>query len=513
MNRILSTSLASLLAATVAFASPRIDSDSVAQRHSLQLLRDGDAGVSSAVLTWPWPLGRSPFATQETPGDTLAKTLYQLQDLYNAEQQLGLRPLQASVSLASDPLPFRSFGSQPREQFEASLSTSWLSEWLSGNLQLTFAEDPSDGDELRLDGSYLAIALGNWVAAIDQVERWWGPGWDGSLILSNNARPVPALSLTRISPEAFETKWLRWIGPWTFTTFMGQLDNDEGERDGSDARLFGMRIDFSPFGWKNLDIGLSRTAQWAGDGRPGDLDTFWRLLIGEDNRVNGVTLDNEPGNQLAGIDYRLRIPGWRFAQYTQIVGEDEETYTPDANMLLFGIETWGDFETTDASWRAYFEWADTRAGHLIRDNRPNDAMNIAYNHGIYRTGYRFKGSSLGHAMDGDGLMRSIGFMLVNESGDLWGLKLRDYDLNRDGRGPNSVTIDRVKGNAIELVADVALHRWSSLMPFSPKDDSNASPHSAAIRLKAGLHYISNENQRTLQTEDDLGGYLALTREL
>ena len=40
-----------------------------------------------------------------------------------------------------------------------------------------------------LDGSYIAARLGNWSASFGQVERWWGPGWDGSLILSTNARP------------------------------------------------------------------------------------------------------------------------------------------------------------------------------------------------------------------------------------------------------------------------------------------------------------------------------------
>lgn len=329
-----------------------------------------------------------------------------------------------------------------------------------------------------MDGSYLSVALGNWVAAIDQVERWWGPGWDGSLILSNNARPIPALSLTRISPDAFNSKFLKWIGPWTFTTFMGQLDNDEGERPGSDALLFGMRIDFSPFGWDWLDIGLNRTAQWSGDGRPGDLDTFWRLLLGEDNRVNGVTLENEPGNQLAGVDYRLKLKGWNLAQYGQVVGEDEETFLPDANMLLFGVEHWGELQSLNASWPIYYEWADTRAGYLLADPdsnlRRNRAFNIAYNHSIYRSGYRDKGRSIGHAMDGDGLMRSIGAFIVKDNGDLYGLKLRDYAINRDGRGPNSVSIDPLDGNSIEFFGDSNLSIFQS---------SNSPRHSLYRRIE------------------------------
>ncbi|MBD5781085.1 capsule assembly Wzi family protein [Pelagicoccus sp. NFK12] len=490
--------------ATNAFASPRIESDSITSRHDMQLLRDNGA-IESAVLTWPWPLGRDALGDHQSAiGDleSMAFPLSRMESVYSEASELGFRPTKTSLSLASDTLPFRSFGSQPREQFEASLSQSWLSEWFAGNVSLTYADNPLDGDEFRLDGTYLAMALGNWSFGIDQVDRWWGPGWDGSLILSNNARPVPALSLTRISPDAFENKWLRWIGPWTFTTFMGQLDNDEGERPGSDARLFGMRIDFTPFGWENLDIGLSRTAQWAGDGRPGDLDTFWRLLIGEDNRVNGVTFENEPGNQLAGIDYRLRIPGWNLAQYAQLTGEDEETYLPDANMLLAGLETWGELESTNATWRAYFEWADTRAGYLRRDPRPDRDFNTAYNHGIYRSGYRRKGRAIGHAMDGDGVMRSIGGFIVQENGNLWGAKYRNYSLNRDGRGPHSITIDPVEGSSIEVFAEL---NDLTFLPFV-SDQRSAISHP---KLTFGIHYIDEENQVTGESDSDLGGHVSI----
>ena len=58
---------------------------------------------------------------------------------------------------------------------------------------------------VALDGSYIAARLGNWSASLGQQERWWGPGWDGSLILSTNARPIPAVSFDRRVPEPFET--------------------------------------------------------------------------------------------------------------------------------------------------------------------------------------------------------------------------------------------------------------------------------------------------------------------
>src|SRR5690606_6911810 len=125
------------------------------------------------------------------------------------------------------------------------------------------------------------------------------------------------------------------------------------------------------------------------------------------------------------------LPWINLAHYGQVTGEDEDDYQPDANMILYGLETWGELESMKASWRAYFEHADTRAGYLLAEPRLSQGWNTGYNHGIYREGYRYKGRPIGHAMDGDGRMKSIGAFLVTESGSLWGGKVRGYELNRD----------------------------------------------------------------------------------
>ena len=114
--------------------------------------------------------------------------------------------------------------------------------------------------------------------SIGYLERWWGPGAEGTLLLSTNARPVPSISLERQESTPMDVPLLRWLGPWRFLTFMGQLEDD---RDYPDALLFGMRIELRPL--PSLQIAASRTAQWCGDGRPCDGGTFWDLLIGNDN--------------------------------------------------------------------------------------------------------------------------------------------------------------------------------------------------------------------------------------
>ena len=77
--------------------------------------------------------------------------------------------------------------------------------------------------------------------------------------------------------------------------------------------------------WIALEIGLSRTAQWCGDGRPCDIDTFTKRPLGKDNCDDaGSTLDNESSNQLARIDIRwaLSAPRLPIAVYSPFIGAE-----------------------------------------------------------------------------------------------------------------------------------------------------------------------------------------------
>ena len=57
-----------------------------------------------------------------------------------------------------------------------------------------------------------------------------------------------------------------------------------------------------------VEIGLTRTAQWCGDDRNCDWDTFVNLVTGDDNAGENVDPDEEPGNQMAGWDLRWASP-------------------------------------------------------------------------------------------------------------------------------------------------------------------------------------------------------------
>lgn len=245
------------------------------------------------------------------------------------------------MSGAARPQALRTFRDEPRAEYGATAGYAGnFSEHFGGRLELTVVGSPPDGDNYRLDGSYLTGRLGNWLVTVGAQDRWWGSGWQGSLILGNNARPVPAISLDRAESLPFESKWLRWIGPWRLSTFLGYMEGDRGDYD--HPLLFGARVAARPL--KGLEISLERTAQFCGEGRSCTWSDFWNLWWGNDNSGENVDPKDEPGNQLAGWDVRWASPigSWPYAIYWQHTGEtiDNQLYRPYRSMDLGGAETW-----------------------------------------------------------------------------------------------------------------------------------------------------------------------------
>jgi hypothetical protein len=259
-------------------------------------------------------------------------------------------------------------------------------------------------------------------------DRWFGPGRDGSLILSNNARPSPGVAIQRRQSIPFTSKWLSWIGPWTLTSFMTVLDD---ERVVEDTWLFGLRGSMRPL--PGFEFGISRTAQWCGEGRPCELSTFVDLLLGNDNQGVNVNPEDEPGNQLGGFDMRWSLPaGIPLALYLQWIGEDGRSGgggKVGSWLRQVGVEYWGMLGSS--RFRTHFELTDSmcrEGGYGFSDEKPN----CAYEHYIYRTGYRYKGRSLAHPADGDSLSYSVGATLVQAEGHSWNATLRYVEINRVG---------------------------------------------------------------------------------
>ncbi len=354
----------------------------------------------------------------------------------------------------------RHFGDDRREKAEITSKTTGVSKNFAWNIEATRALDPIDGEEQRLDNSYLAAIWGNWVVSLGAQERWWGPGWDSSLILSNNARPVPAISVQRNYSDPFESKWLSWIGPWTFNAFAGQLESD---RFVPHAKLLGMSVNFKPL--DSLEIGLRRTAQWAGDGRPNSFSSLWELFIGNSNCDEvGLGCDDrsqEPGNQLAGIDFKWRIPTKKYlgSIYGQLIGEDEAGFLPSRKFYQIGYKT--NFKYFSNNIKSFIEFSDTE-----NDYSPN----VTYEHTLYQTGYRYEGRSLGSTYDNDTQSLSIGLIGTDNKNNKYQIRYAKVKLNNDNNG-NRHTISNaaISFNQVELNYQMATQFGSFSIELDARD--------------------------------------------
>ena len=348
------------------------------------------------ISTSTWPLS----------GEEIQRALSTAKIENNAQQKVvnsvmaNLEAENTSIKLAlfaeTDPqnIP-QKFADEQKSQYQAAFELNASGKQWDARLRVNAEKDPiiDNGHDVNVEGSYLAGKLWNQWLIAGQIPTYWGPGHEGSLIRGDASRPVYGLTMQRAEQQAFETKWLSWIGPWQYQAFAGQLDDYHAIPD---AKLLGFRLTAQPLPY--LELGASRILQWGGEGRSESFDTLWNAIKGNDNFDDG---DLDKSNQIAGFDARLNLNHWGgvpISLYGQYVGEDEAGLLPSKKMYLAGIDY--SSQLNNLPLQVYAEWADTRTN--------GDVQGISYNHYIYQDGYYQHGFPLGHAMGGDGQMLSLG---------------------------------------------------------------------------------------------------------
>ncbi len=348
------------------------------------------------ISTSTWPLS----------GDEIERALSQA-NISNTTQEKVINSVRAA--LKADNLPVKvglfaetdqknipqAFADKQKSQYQAALEFNAGGENWDAKIRVNAEKDPliDNGHDVNVEGSYLAGKLWNqWIIA-GQIPTWWGPGHDGSLIRGDASRPVYGVTMQRAEQNAFETKWLSWIGPWQYQLFAGQLDDYKAIPD---AKLLGLRVTAQPLPY--LELGASRTLQWGGKGRSESWNSLWNAIKGNDNVYDA---DDDRSNQIAGFDGRLNLQSLLNVPvgiYGQYVGEDEAGKLPSKKMYLAGVDYSSIYK--NMPYQLYAEWADTRTN--------GDVKGISYNHYIYTDGYYQHGYPLAHAMGGDGQMVSVG---------------------------------------------------------------------------------------------------------
>lgn len=255
--------------------------------------------------------------------------------------------------------------------------------------------------EYRLDGSsrgelvrgYLKADLSGVEMTAGRDSMWWGSGYHGNLLVTNNAAPLEMLKLSSSHP--FILPWIFGrLGPFRPTVFIARLEED---RDFPRANLLGMRLDFKPT--PRFQIALNRVFMFGGEGRRSLDATDWlNVFLASDGSEHGDSPVN--GNQIASIDASYvyvnksdYLPFSGIKLYTEWGAEDSsgKTKTPTGRANIYGAYIDGPFWLRDVDLRV--EWANTG-----RNERYGPSW---YRHGIYSSGYTYKGDIIGHHMGSD----------------------------------------------------------------------------------------------------------------
>lgn len=377
------------------------------------------------------------------------------------------------------------------DQYRYSAIQSFGTENLDFRLQLNYNAGDSAIRSKNWDmvGSYAAFKLWNQWISIGQQKRFWGTAHSGSLILGDSARPVIGINMQRDKQDPFESKWLSWLGRWQYQFFIGQALNFDGMLSPQNHKLIGMRLAIIPMDY--LELGASRIFQWGGNGRLQTLSSFANAFLGKDNAGTNVSTDKEPGNQIAGVDFRIRFKyllGLPISFYGQVMGEDEANYLPSQHFYLLGID--GSHNISHRQTLNYFiEGVDTSID-LGRKS------GITYRHSIYRDGYYHQRLPLGYALGGDMRALVVGFNSSYRNNDITAL-VRDHRWSSKFilahnvvKDNSQVAKESYQGIELQWQGNIPINRYigfqlqSSVWHLKAKNDKNQS----GIALKAALAF-------------------------
>ncbi|MGC2743261.1 MAG: capsule assembly Wzi family protein, partial [Candidatus Angelobacter sp.] len=175
---------------------------------------------------------------------------------------------------------------------------------------------------------YAGVRLGEYSVTFGKQSLWLGPTEAGPLMLSDNADPMYMLRLSRTSPLELPG-FLHWLGPVRGEVLFSRLS---GHQFPAQPFFNLQKISFHPT--KNLEVGFTRAAIWAGQGHPFTLHSLLRnfFSVSSTNAQSaGFGNRNDPGDRKSGFDFSYRIPGLRnwLSIYSDMYADDDPS--PIAN--------------------------------------------------------------------------------------------------------------------------------------------------------------------------------------
>ena len=168
-----------------------------------------------------------------------------------------------------------------------------------------------DDFALRLNRGYLKLGGGGLELEAGRDENWFGPGYRGSTILTNNAQNFDQIKLS--SPEPLDVAWVkRWLGDTKYSFIFSRFDQTGSGDTLRQPYFIGFKLAIKPKEW--FEYGINFVRQEGGPGFKTTATLSDEILGGNDNNHN---------NTIAGLDLRFRVPALRNTEfYVEYSGED-----------------------------------------------------------------------------------------------------------------------------------------------------------------------------------------------
>lgn len=373
---------------------------------SIKPLAKSEVGKQIAAALEKCAAMETPTATckniQERYAKLFAPEIAEARDTENISNTF-LKPLEsASVSYKYMDGPFPVYNDEGTPygdnhtvmmQFE---SNARLGKVLSFSLQPQFAyyndaADENEGadSEISLRKGYVKLTVFNLELEAGRDSLWWGPGYHGALLMSNNARPFDLIKLS--NPEPVLLPWIfSWLGPAQFNLIFSQLNDERTGSELANPFLYGLRLDIKPHPY--LELGATHLVLFGGpERRDLSFEDILKTLYSNTNR-DGQKTDS---NQEIAVDFALTFPNIKnyvlLADGLKIyceIGAEDTGFLPDRRAYIGGFALYKPFALERAVLRG--EYANLS---------PNSVPGAWYDHGSYPM--RYEGNLFGHHAGND----------------------------------------------------------------------------------------------------------------
>lgn len=245
----------------------------------------------------------------------------------------------------------------------------------------------NEDTDIDIEDGHLRISPKDWNTeyAIGRASMWWGPGFHGSVLMTDNAFPMDTLRINNILP--FRLPWVfKKTGRWSSIWFISRL---EEKFNPSHVMVTGWKLDYIPAGFLKLGIGHILMFGGKGVNRYGFHD-----FVGNSSLFfsSGGGMD-DPENHIMSCDGQIflrRID--RFLPiatgaklYTEWGAEDESKNIPVNLARITGV---------------YFTDVFRIPGFDIKAEMAR-FHKVFYTHFKYISGYSRRGNFIGHHVGGD----------------------------------------------------------------------------------------------------------------